>query len=34
MWMSIPGSVQDKVGQAVEQPGLVVGVPAHGRMFG
>uniref|UniRef100_A0A672UC28 Uncharacterized protein n=1 Tax=Strigops habroptila TaxID=2489341 RepID=A0A672UC28_STRHB len=27
----IPGSVQGKVGQGLEQPGLVEGVPARGR---
>ena len=27
----IPGSVQGQVGRGLEQPGLVEGVPAHGR---
>ena len=27
----IPGSVQGRVGWGFEQPGLVEGVPAHGR---
>jgi len=28
---SLPGSVQGQAGWDFEQPGLVVGVPAHGR---
>jgi len=28
---SLPGKVQDQVGQGFEQPGVVEGVPAHGR---
>ena len=28
---SIPGRVQGQVGRGLEQPGLVEGVPAHGR---
>ena len=27
----LPGSVQGQVGRGFEQPGLVEGVPAHGR---
>jgi len=30
----LPGSVQGQVGQGFEQPGLVQGVPAHGRGVG
>ncbi|PKU41234.1 hypothetical protein llap_8471 [Limosa lapponica baueri] len=30
----IPGSVQDQAGWGFEQPGLVGGVPAHGRGVG
>ena len=30
----IPGSVQGQVGWGFEQPGLVEGVPAHGRGVG
>ena len=30
----IPGSVQGQVGRGFEQPGLVEGVPAHGRGVG
>ena len=30
----IPGSVQGQVGWGFEQPGLVEGVPAHGRGLG
>ena len=30
----IPGSVQGQVGWGLEQPGLVEGVPAHGRGVG
>jgi len=30
----LPGSGQGKVGWGFEQPGLVEGVPAHGRGFG
>jgi len=28
---SLPGRVQGQAGQGFEQPGLVEGVPAHGR---
>jgi len=34
LWMPLPGSVQGQVGQGFEQPGLVEGVPAHGRGVG
>ena len=30
----LPGSVQGQDGQGFEQPGLVEGVPAHGRGLG
>lgn len=30
----IPGNVQDQVGLGPGQPGLVGGVPAHGREIG
>jgi len=30
----LPGSVQGQVGWGFEQPGLVEGVPAHGRGVG
>ena len=30
----LPGSVQGQVGGGFEQPGLVEGVPAHGRGVG
>jgi len=30
----LPGSVQGQVGWSSEQPGLVEGVPAHGRGVG
>ena len=30
----LPGSVQGQVGRGFEQPGLVEGVPAHGRGVG
>jgi len=30
----LPGSVQVQAGQGSEQPGLVEGVPAHGRGVG
>jgi len=30
----LPGSVQGQVGQGFEQPGLVEGVPAHGKVVG
>ena len=30
----LPGSVQGQVGWGFEQPGLVEGVPAHGRGLG
>jgi len=30
----LPGSVQGQVGWSFEQPGLVEGVPAHGRGVG
>lgn len=30
----IPGSIQGQVGQGSEQPGLVGGIPAHGREVG
>lgn len=29
--VSCPGRVQSQVGEGLEQPDLVVGVPAHGR---
>ena len=32
--MPLPGSVQGQVGWGFEQPGLVEGVPAHGRGLG
>jgi len=31
---ALPGSVQGQVGWGFEQPGLVEGVPAHGRGVG
>jgi len=31
---SLPGSVQGQAGWGFEQPGLVEGVPAHGRVVG
>jgi len=30
----LPGSVQDQAGWGFEQPGLVEGVPAHGKGVG
>jgi len=30
----LPGTVQGQVGQSFEQPGVVDGVPAHGRGVG
>jgi len=30
----LPGSVQGQVGWVFDQPGLVEGVPAHGRWLG
>jgi len=30
----LPGIVQGQVGEDIEQPGLVEGVPAHGRGVG
>ena len=30
----LPGNVQGQVGRGFEQPGLVEGVPAHGRGLG
>ena len=30
----LPGSVHDQAGWGFEQPGLVEGVPAHGRGLG
>ena len=32
--MPLPGSVQGQAGWVFEQPGLVEGVPAHGRGVG
>lgn len=31
LWVPIPGSVQDQAGWGFEQPGIVEGIPAHGR---
>jgi len=30
----LPGSAQGQAGWGFEHPGLVEGVPAHGRVFG
>jgi len=30
----LPGSVQNQAGWGFERPGLMEGVPAHGRMIG
>ena len=31
LWMPLPGSIQGQAGWGCEQPGLVVGDPAHSR---
>jgi len=34
LWLPLPGSDQGQVGWGLEHPGLVEGVPAHGRGIG